>query len=105
MANVLTFFSEDLPKRLADEPGLAAKIAAVFQFDIVGFGCWTVDLRSAGVVTQGPSPDPDCVIECSAETLGALLNNPGRAMEFFMGGQLKLSNLSLGVKHLSSLLG
>lgn len=104
MADTNEFFSDYLPQKLEDQPDLKT-MGAVFQFDIGGAGTWTLDLRpeTAGV-SEGPADEPTCVITTDKATWEGILDNPGKAMQAFMMGKLKASNIGQATK-LQQILG
>lgn len=104
MADTNEFFSDYLPKKLQDNPDLKT-MGAVFQFDISGAGTWSLDLNgdTAGV-TEGPHASPTCVITTDRATWEGILDNPGKAMQAFMMGKLKASNIGQATK-LQQILG
>ena len=105
MADVTKFFSEYLPKKLAENPALITRINNVYQFNLDGAGNWTVDLTKASEnVTEGIAPSAGCVVTCSGEDFGKLLDSPASAVAMFMSGKLKVSNAMLGME-LQKLLG
>lgn len=104
MADTLEFFSTYLPQKLQDNPDLKT-MGAVFQFVIAGAGTWTLDLNgdSAGV-TEGEGGSPTCVITTDKATWEGILDNPSKAMQAFMMGKLKASNIGQATK-LQQILG
>jgi len=98
MAETSAFFNEFLPQKIADNPDLASDIGAVFQFDIDGAGVWNLDLVSGAGVSEGAHDDPGCVITTDKATWESILDNPGTAIQMFMMGKLKASNLGLATK-------
>ena len=104
MADTLEFFSTYLPQKLVDQPDLKT-MGAVFQFDISGAGTWSLALTGddAGV-TEGPCANPTCVITTDKATWEGILENPGKAMQAFMMGKLKASNIGQATK-LQQILG
>jgi putative sterol carrier protein len=105
MADVRGFFTDYLPKKLADNPSIASEINAVYQFDLGDAGNWTVDLtKDGGEITEGTSEDAGCVVTAKGDDFGKLLDNPSSAMMLFTMGKLKVSNISLGMA-LNKLLG
>jgi hypothetical protein len=98
MSDVASFFQDTMPAKLQENPGIAADINAVYQFDIEGAGTWTIDLTTPpGVVTEGPHADPGCIVTCEAGDFSTLLANPAEAMMLFTMGRLKVSNVGLAL--------
>jgi putative sterol carrier protein len=104
MADVNAFFSEYLPKKIADNPSLAQEVNAVYQFDIEGAGTWTVDLTGDGTVGEGAHDEPGCVVTCKTADFSTLLDNPAAGMMLFTMGKLKVSNVGLAMS-LQKILG
>ena len=105
MAETADFFNEYMTTKLTNKPELAASVGKVFQFDITGAGTWTVDLAiDGGAVNNGPHDAPDCVITCAKDDWESFLDNPSMAMQLFMTGKLKASNLGLATQ-LQKILG
>jgi len=102
MADTAEFFSEYLPKKLADKPELRAA-GGVYQFDITGAGTWSVDL-SDGSVTEGPHHAPGCKITADKATWEAILDKPAKAAQMFMMGKMKATNLGMATQ-LQKILG
>ncbi len=100
MAETADFFNIYMTKKLTDKPDLAASSGKVFQFDITGAGIWTVDLSvDGGAISEGEHESPDCVITCKKDDWENLLENRfSNAMQFFMMGKLKASNLGLATQ-------
>jgi hypothetical protein len=97
MADVKEFFTDYLPKKLVENPDLAADVNAVYQFDIEGAGIWTVDLTDGGSVSEGAHDEPGCVVTVAAEDFATLLENPAMGMMLFAQEKLKVSNLGLAL--------
>ena len=100
MADVTTFFSDDLPRKIAENPELAAQINAVFEFHIDWTGhieTWTVDFTNGGTITKGSHGTPGCVVHIGSEDFYALLKNPSVAMRLVIDGKLKISNMALAM--------
>lgn len=105
MADVQEFFESYLPNKLSEAPDIAESINAVYQFDLGDAGNWTVDLtQPGGAISPGTHDAPGCVVSAKGEHFSKLLDNPNSAMMMFTMGQLKVSNLSLGMQ-LQKLLG
>ncbi len=105
MADVNDFFANYLPKKLEDNPDLAADIGSIYVFDIDGAGQWTVDLTDgSGTVKEGAVDEPGCTVTANAEDFGTLLDNPNQGMALFTMGKLKVSNVGLALS-LQKILG
>lgn len=102
MADTAEFFTDHLPRRLANHPELGDS-GGVFQFDIIGAGVWTVDLDS-GSVTEGPHDHPGCRITCHRTDWEGILDSPGKATQAFMMGKLKATNIAMATR-LAKILG
>ena len=96
MADTADFFASYLPQKLTDNPDLKS-IGATFQFDIGGAGTWALDL-AAGTVTEGAADSADCVITTDKDTWEAILDNPSKAIQMFMMGKLKATNINLATQ-------
>lgn len=104
MADTQEFFTDFLPKKIKNDPSLAADVNSIFQFDIDGAGTWTLDLTGEGTVVEGSHDDPGCVITCDKSTWEEILDKPSDAMKMFMFGKIKASNIGLATK-LQKILG
>ena len=105
MADVKTFFTSILPQKLAENPGLASSINAIYQFNLGTAGSYTVDLTGgAGSVAEGVAEAPGCVVTASGDDFQKVLDNPASALTMFAMGKLKVSNVPLGMS-LQKLLG
>ncbi len=105
MADTKEFFDKYLPEKIAAQPELRT-MGAVFVFDIKDAGTWTLRLdgeATAGVV-EGGHDNPGCTITTDKATWEGILDNPGKAMQAFMMGKLKASNIGLATK-LQQILG
>lgn len=99
MADTREFFEKYLPEKFVKNPGLADTVKAIFQFDITGAGTWTVDLSAApGSVTEAPHASPGCLITVAQADWEKMLDNPSLAMQLFMTGKLKASNIGLAMQ-------
>ena len=99
MAETADFFNHYMTKKLKNKPDLAASSGKVFQFDITGAGTWTIDLSvDGGAISEGDHESPDCVITCQKEDWEKLLDNPAVAMQLFMMGKIKATNLGLATQ-------
>lgn len=98
MSKTQGFFNEYLPKKLEKNPDLATSINATFQFNIDGAGVWTLDLKGANEVKEGPSEAADCTITAAESDWESILENPSKAVTMVMMGKLKISNLGLATQ-------
>ncbi len=97
MADTVEFFSKYLPEKIT--PELQASVKNSIQFDITGAGTWTLDLSSApGSVVEGVIAAPGCVITVSQADWERLLDDPKVAMQLFMMGKLKATNVALALQ-------
>lgn len=100
MAETREFFENHMPKTLVDKPNLVNEVKAVFRFDVTGAGCWVIDLKTPpGAVTEvlADPPAADCVITVAKADWEAVLDKPSYAMQLFMTGKLKASNIGLAM--------
>jgi hypothetical protein len=97
MADLQNFFTEYLPKKLIKNPDLCTEINAIYQFDLDGFGIYTVDLTGEGEVRSGACEEPGCVVTAASTDFEMLLDNPASAMMLFSMGKLKVSNIGLAL--------
>jgi hypothetical protein len=99
MAETREFFDTYMPEKLKNNPGLATSVNAVFQFDITGAGIWTVDLKTpGGAVREGAAEAAGCIITVAKADWEKLLDSPAVAMQLFMTGKLKASNVGLAMQ-------
>ena len=105
MPTTREFFDTYLPAKLTKNPGLAATVNAVIQFDITGEGTWTVDLVTpGGAVREEAAAAPGCIITCAKADWEKMLENPSYAMQLFMMGKIKATNVGLAMQ-LQKILG
>jgi len=105
MAETTEFFEKFMPEKLTAKPDLAASVKAIFQFDITGAGTWTIDLSAPpGAVREGAAESPGCIITVAKADWEKVLDNPSYAMQLFMTGKLKASNVGLAMQ-LQKILG
>lgn len=95
MADTAVFFSDYLPNKVAADESLK-DIGKTFLFDIEGAGKWTLDLTTL-TITEG-GEEGDCVITCAKDDWEQMLDNPSMAMQLFMMGKLKASDLGLATQ-------
>lgn len=99
MAETKEFFEKFMPEKIEKNPNLAASVKAVFQFDVAGAGTWTIDLSGPpGAVREGAAEKPGCVITVAKADWEKVLDNPSYAMQLFMTGKLKASNVGLAMQ-------
>lgn len=87
-----TYFTNDLPKMLAESPDNAKELDAIFFFEITGDGGgqWTVDLKAdPPQVTEGKG-EFDCGITMTNEDFVAVLDNFQLSMQYFFEGKLQV---------------
>jgi putative sterol carrier protein len=98
MAETREFFEDYMPKKLTDKPDLI-KTNATFRFDVGGAGSWVIDLKNApGAVREATEGEAaDCVITVAKADWEKVLDNPASAMQLFMTGKLKASNIGLAM--------
>lgn len=101
MADTAVFFSDYLPNKIASDESLADS-TGTFLFDIEGAGKWTLNLSEKTIAEGGE--EADCVISCGKDDWEAMLDNPSMAMQLFMMGKLKASNLGMATQ-LQKILG
>lgn len=97
MADMFTFFSDELPTKLRNNPSLASDLKAIYVFDITGTGQWTVDLTGAGEVREGGHPTPGCTVTMAKVDFESMLDKPSSAMMLFTMGKLKVSHVPLAL--------
>lgn len=98
MAETSEFFTSYLPEKLKNNPSLQASVKNSIVFDIKDAGTWTLDLRDApGAITEGAIENPGCVITCSKADWEKILESPSYAMQAFMMGKLKATNVALAM--------
>ena len=99
MADTVEFFETFLPEKITANPGLQASVNNSIQFDITGAGTWTLDLSSApGSVVSGTIAAPGCVITVAKADWEKILDNPSAAMQLFMMGKVKATNVALALQ-------
>jgi putative sterol carrier protein len=102
IANVKDVFERHLPERLREKPDVAAKIAAVYQFQISGpdGGAWIVDCTApGGKVSAGTSPDARCTVSATDQDFLGIVSGKLSPQMAFMSGKLKIQgDLGLAMK-------
>ncbi len=101
MADSAEFFEKYLPAKI--NPELQASVKNSIQFDLTGDPegtiTWTLDLSTApGSVVKGAIASPGCVITVAKSDWEKMLDNPSLAMQLFMMGKLKASNVALALQ-------
>ncbi|MFQ5741526.1 MAG: SCP2 sterol-binding domain-containing protein [Acidobacteriota bacterium] len=100
MSSPKEFFEQRLAQKLKDEPDLAHKINAVYQFNIEGDsgGDWTVDLTEPEV-RSGRAAHANCTVTVGDEDFMKIVGGQLNAQMAFMSGKLKIGgDLSLAMK-------
>ena len=97
MADTVVFFEEYLPTKISEDPDLARSVGAVFQFNVDGAGTWTLDLTGEGSVSPGPAESAGCIVATDRETWEMVLDKPSLAVQMFMRGKIKASNIGLAM--------
>ncbi|GDX78907.1 hypothetical protein LBMAG42_07180 [Deltaproteobacteria bacterium] len=100
MAETREFFEKYMPEKLVEKPNLVNEVKAVFRFDVTGAGIWVIDLKTPpGAVSEvvGDPPPADCVITVGKADWETVLDKPSYAMQLFMTGKLKASNIGLAM--------
>src|SRR5512145_2010611 len=93
VASLKELFEERIPHKIQERPDVAAKIAAVFQFEVSGpsGGSWFVDLvQPGGVVAAGTAPSAGCTIAMKDSDLLAMVNGKLSPQMAFMTGKIKI---------------
>lgn len=99
MADTAEFFQKYLPAKIT--PELQASVKNSIQFDLTGEGAttWTLDLSSApGSVVNAAIANPGCVITIAKSDWEKLLDSPAQAMQMFMMGKIKTTNVALAMQ-------
>ena len=94
MADVAEFFSSFLPAKLAK--GITGA-SGIYVFDIGGAGTWTLNIDE-GSVTEGGHEAPGCKITADKATWEQVLDNPSKAVQLFMMGKIKATNIGMATK-------
>lgn len=94
MADSKEFFETYIPSKL--ESG-ALTGEGVYVFEIKGAGTWTLDI-AAKTLTEGAVENPGCKITADKATWEAILDNPKIAVQKFMMGQIKATNIGMATK-------
>ena len=101
-------FEDKIATRLAENPEVAEKIKASYQFELTGDeeGSWAVDLtEGAGKVLAGAIEDPSVTITMASTDFVDLVEGRLNGQMAFMQGKLKLKgDMSLALK-LQQILG
>lgn len=101
-------FEEKIASRLKENPEVAEKIKASYQFKLTGDegGDWAVDLKEgSGSVSEGAIDEPSVTITMAATDFVDLVEGRLNGQMAFMQGKLKLDgDMSLALK-LQQILG
>ncbi|MCC7382227.1 MAG: SCP2 sterol-binding domain-containing protein [Deltaproteobacteria bacterium] len=101
-------FEEKIATRLTNNPSVAEKINASYQFELTGDGggSWAVDLtKKADFVVPGTIENPKVTITMTAKDFVDLVEGRLNGQMAFMTGKLKLKgDMSLALK-LQQILG
>ena len=101
-------FEDKIATRLSENPEVAEKIKASYQFDLTGDdgGKWAVDLtEGAGTVVTGELDEPSVTITMACSDFVDLVEGRLNGQMAFMQGKLKLKgDMSLALK-LQQILG
>lgn len=91
MSVVTSFFDNDLPTALSDNPNQAKEINAIYQFNISDVGMWTVDLKSeTPSCVSGESGNSDCRIRMSSSDFEEAYQNPAALMQLYFQGKMNV---------------
>ena len=103
---VKDFFDTFLPGKIAQDPGSASGVNAVFLFTITGDegGQWTVNLKDDVGVKPGDSGSSECQIECTSADWAQIQANPQSAMQLYFEGKLKVGGNVMLATNLQSIL-
>lgn len=99
--DTVEFFTTILPAKIINDPDTFQDLKekkVIFQFDVTGAGTWTLDMSGEGLVHEGPSATPSCVITVGQEDWEIVLDNPPKATPLFMMGKIKTTHLGLAMK-------
>lgn len=96
---------ERMAKRIAENPDLAGKIGASFQFNLTGeqSSSWVIDLKNGAEVRRGELPGADCTVTMSDADFVALATGKLNPMAAFSSGKLKLQGNPMTAMKLQSL--
>lgn len=96
---------ERMAKRIAENPDLAGKIGASFQFNLTGeqSSSWVIDLKNGAEVRRGELPGADCTVTMSNADFVALATGKLNPMAAFSSGKLKLQGNPMTAMKLQSL--
>jgi len=99
MAETSEFFHDYMPKKLIEKPNLVNEVKAIFRFDVKDAGSWIIDVKNApgGVHVAAEGEAADCVITVGKADWEQVLDKPSYAMQLFMTGKLKASNIGLAM--------
>jgi len=101
-------FEDKISQRLSDNPEVAEKIKASYQFELTGDdgGSWAVDLtEGSGTVVSGNIDEPSVTITMASTDFVDLVEGRLNGQMAFMQGKLKLKgDMSLALK-LQQILG
>jgi putative sterol carrier protein len=103
MADTSEFFTDYMPKKIEEKRAagkdLVADVKAIIQFDVTGAGVWNIDLKNQpGSVNEGANPDAGCIITVAKADWEKIMDSPAYAMQCFMTGKLKASNVALAMQ-------
>jgi putative sterol carrier protein len=96
---------ERMAQRVVDNPGLATKVNASFQFNLTGdqSSNWVINMKNAAEVRQGEMEGADCTITISDADFVALATGKLNPMTAFSSGKLKVQGNPMVAMKLQSL--
>lgn len=102
ISSVKDVFERHLPERLQRKPDVAAKIDAVYQFNISGpeGGAWIVDCTApGGKISAGTSPAARCTVSATDKDFLGIISGKLNPQMAFMSGKLKIQgDIGLAMK-------
>lgn len=99
--SVKDVFEKHMPEKFKAKPDLAAKINAIYQFNIAGpnGGQWQVDCTQGGAISPGVAPAAKCTVLVTDADFLAIVNGKMNAQMAFMSGKLKIQgDMGLAMK-------
>ncbi len=100
-------FEVHMPRRFGEDPGLSARVNAVYKFVLTGEGggTWSVDLTKEPAAVREEDSEAQCTITAASAVFVDIINGALSGQKAFTSGKLKVrGNVSLALK-LGAVLG
>jgi len=94
MDPVREFLEETIPRRFAENEGLARRVLGVYRIDVADAGSWTIEMVGAGRVVEGRTSYATPVsIALTRDDFARLVAEPTSAWELFTAGRIETGDV------------